>query len=79
MSFGPFSAFYFLFYEMFKGFFVNNDAQSYLKKMKRESEDAVKASHEADIGFFQAMVSSMGAGACASLITNPLDMAKLRM
>ena len=38
MSFGPFSAFYFLFYETLKGYFVQNDAQAYMKKMKRETE-----------------------------------------
>ena len=47
--------------------------------MKRETEDDIQASRKADIGFVQAMVCSMGAGALASLITNPLDMAKLRM
>lgn len=31
-SFGPFSAFYFMFYEYLKGLFVNNDALSYLKR-----------------------------------------------
>ena len=31
-SFGPFSAFYFMFYEYFKGFFVKNDAEAYLKR-----------------------------------------------
>lgn len=72
-SFGPFSALYFLFYEHLKGFFVDNDPQSYLK---RTSEGApVKQ----DISFVQAMLCSMLAGAGASTVTNPLDMAKLRM
>ena len=44
LSFGPFSAFYFLFYETFKGYFVDNDPQTYLKKVKRESEEAIQAS-----------------------------------
>jgi hypothetical protein len=35
-SFGPFSAFYFLFYEYFKGFVVKNDAKTYLKKINKE-------------------------------------------
>jgi hypothetical protein len=39
MSFGPFSAFYFLFYETLKGFVVDNDAKSYIKKMKREDQE----------------------------------------
>jgi hypothetical protein len=29
-SFGPFSAFYFMFYEQFKGMLVKNDPESYL-------------------------------------------------
>ena len=29
-SFGPFSAFYFMFYEHFKGMFISNDPASYL-------------------------------------------------
>jgi hypothetical protein len=33
MSFGPFSAFYFLFYENLKGIFVKNDPETYLKKV----------------------------------------------
>ncbi len=72
-SFGPFSAFYFMFYEYFKGWFVQNDAQAYLERTSETSE--IKQ----EIGFFQSMASSMMAGACASTLTNPLDMAKLRM
>ena len=52
MSFGPFSALYFMFYETFKGFFVANDAQAYLKRMNRKTEEDIKASHKQDIGFF---------------------------
>jgi hypothetical protein len=33
MSFGPFSAFYFLFYENLKGLLVLNDPETYLKKV----------------------------------------------
>jgi len=73
MSFGPFSAFYFMFYEKFKGLVVVNDPESYMKKINRESE--VKQ----DIGFAESMFCSMMAGACASILTNPLDIAKLRM
>jgi len=32
MSFGPFSALYFMFYENFKGLFVRNDPEAYLKR-----------------------------------------------
>ena len=45
-SFGPFSAFYFMFYEHFKGMMVHNDPASYLKRTSESGE--VKA----DIGFF---------------------------
>ena len=79
MSFGPFSALYFLFYENIKGLFVKNDVSSYLNKVKQETEDGKKASHNADIGFFQGMFCSMLAGGAASVMTNPLDMAKLRL
>mmetsp|Transcript_489 Transcript_489/g.479 ORF Transcript_489/g.479 Transcript_489/m.479 type:complete len:239 (+) Transcript_489:164-880(+) len=70
-SFGPFSAFYFMFYEQLKGMVVKNDADTYLQK--------VKESTHVKIGFFQSMFCSMIAGAGASLITNPLDLVKLRL
>ena len=80
MSFGPFSALYFLMYEYFKGMIVINDPKSYLRKVNvRETDVPKKERYEADIGFFQSMFCSMMAGACASLATNPLDMAKLRL
>ena len=72
ISFGPFSALYFMFYEKMKGLFVNNDVDTYLNKVQ-------KGSKESDIGFFPSMFCSMVAGGAASVITNPLDMAKLRL
>ena len=36
-------------------------------------------SHLSDISFGKSMICSMMAGAMASAITNPLDMAKLRL
>lgn len=33
-SFGPFSALYFMFYEHIKGYFVKNDVEKYLNKVK---------------------------------------------
>ena len=72
MSFGPFSALYFLFYENLKGLLVQNDPLSYLARNKEVKK-------EADIGFFGAMFCSMLAGGAASIMTNPLDMAKLRL
>lgn len=70
-SFGPFSALYFLFYEKLKGLVVQNDPNTYLQKVKESSH--------VQIGFFQSMICSMFAGAAASLITNPLDLVKLRL
>lgn len=72
-SFGPFSALYFMFYEYFKGYFVKNDAHAYL------SRTSASAPVKQEIGFVQAMLCGMLAGAFASTLTNPLDMAKLRM
>ena len=52
MSFGPFSAFYFLFYEKLKGLFVSNDVHTYLRKVERRDAASLKASQSQDIGFF---------------------------
>ena len=52
---------------------VKNDPKTYLKKLQKEQEQKV------DIGFFKSMMCSMIAGAGASFLTNPLDMAKLRL
>ena len=78
-SFGPFSALYFNFYETFKGMLVQNDVKSYLTKVKQEGEEGKIKSHSSDIGFFPSMFCSMVAGALASILTNPLDMGKLRL
>ena len=74
MSFGPFSALYFLFYEKLKERAVNFTAEDYRNKMK-QADTAQKQ----EIGFAQAMFCSMQAGILASFLTNPLDMAKLRL
>lgn len=71
LSFGPFSALYFLFYEKLKGLVVHNDPSTYLERVKQKSH--------VEIGFFQSMFVSMIAGAAASLLTNPLDLVKLRL
>jgi hypothetical protein len=78
LSFGPMSAFYFMFYEYFKGFFVRNDAKTYIQRVKKEEMDKLKEM-KLDISFSQSLVCSALAGALASLITNPLDLVKLRM
>jgi hypothetical protein len=77
-SFGPMSAFYFMFYEYFKGFFVRNDAKTYIQRVKKEGIDELK-NVKLDISFTQGMICSAIAGCLASLITNPLDLVKLRM
>lgn len=51
MSFGPFSALYFLFYEYIKGMLVINDPKSYLKKVHQEGEEGIHLSHVQDISF----------------------------
>ena len=58
-----------MFYEHTKGLFVKNDVNTYLTKDGKN----------ADIGFFPSMLCSMVSGGAASIITNPLDMAKLRL
>lgn len=70
-SFGPFSALYFMFYEKLKGMLVDNDAETYLKRVKEKSH--------VEIGFWKSMFCSMIAGAGASFLTNPLDLVKLRL
>ena len=62
-----------------KGLFVDNNVQAYRNKANQFDEEGVKAAHTKDIGFFQSMFCSMVAGSAASISTNPLDMAKLRL
>jgi hypothetical protein len=50
---------------------VKNDVETYLKTVER--------TEKIEIGFFPSMLMSMIAGASAAIITNPLDLAKLRM
>lgn len=79
MSFGPFSALYFLFYEKLKEKAANFTAADYRRKIAQEDEAGKQAAQQQDIGFWSAMFCSMQAGVMASFLTNPLDMAKLRM
>jgi hypothetical protein len=64
-SFGPFSAFYFLFYEQFKAM---------ARRQQRNHDDPLE-----DLPFQSILCCSCSAGALASWITSPLDMAKLRL
>lgn len=60
MSFGPFSALYFMFYEQLKSFSIQ-----------------ISGSHGVSMPFL--IASSASAGALASFLTSPLDLAKLRL
>jgi hypothetical protein len=68
-SFGPFSALYFMFYERFK-VFARERNQIYLTQTRMR---------DADLPFIQLVSCSASAGALASWLTSPLDMAKLRL
>ena len=59
MSFGPFSALYFLFYEKLKEQAVNFTAEDYRKKITQEGEQGKRAAHQQDISFGSAMLCSM--------------------
>ena len=77
MSFGPLSAFYFTFYEYFKGFFVRNDSKYYIEKINKNKSEVELKKH--DISFGQSLICSSISSFLASIITNPLDLIKLRM
>jgi Mitochondrial carrier protein/Mitochondrial 18 KDa protein (MTP18) len=64
-SFGPFSALYFMFYEKFK--------------MWSKHYTETTSSSSTALPFPWIVLSSAGAGALASFLTSPLDMAKLRL
>lgn len=73
-AYGPFSAFYFFFYEHLKTRTLAhlNTANNHNNKTKTENL-------EQTLPFGWALLASASAGAAASLITNPLDMIKLRL
>ncbi|KAL3910673.1 MAG: hypothetical protein SGILL_007600, partial [Bacillariaceae sp.] len=66
-SFGPFSALYFVFYEKFKLW------------SKQYVEQSASNAASTALPFPWIVISSAGAGALASFLTSPLDMAKLRL
>jgi hypothetical protein len=78
MSFGPLSAFYFMFYEYFKGYFVRNDAKAYLQRIHKENLEELKK-HKLDISFSESLVCAALASGLSTVLTNPLDLVKLRM
>ena len=70
-SFGPFSALYFVFYERFK---------LWARQQQQQQLVASRVDTTADnLPFQSVLLCSASAGALASWITSPLDMAKLRL
>jgi hypothetical protein len=69
-SFGPFSALYFVFYERFK---------HWTRERLARNDPTISALNNAEIPFSYTLLSSCSAGALASWLTSPLDMAKLRL
>jgi hypothetical protein len=67
-SYGPYAALYFVFYER-------------MKELSRGClhQDAEKGTNNAELPFLHTVLCSATAGAAASWVTSPLDMAKLRL
>jgi len=72
-SFGPFSALYFMFYEQCK----MRAREHYIGKHDNHSSPVAKA--DGDLPLLYLVACSSAAGALASFLTSPLDMAKLRL
>ena len=78
-SFGPFSALYFVFYERCKLWsreHINRQRQSTDWKQNEDTRIIVE---DGDLPLLYLIACSAGAGALASWLTSPLDMAKLRL
>jgi len=78
-SFGPFSAFYFMFYERCKLW-----STEYLYGQSQDTDTqnnkgSTKRVEGGDLPLLHLVACSAGAGALASWLTSPLDMAKLRL
>lgn len=75
-SFGPFSALYFMFYERFKGV-----AQRHVLSTGGAATTASGKPSDPDVPLPLALqiLTASAAGSAASLVTNPLDLAKLRL
>jgi hypothetical protein len=69
-SFGPFSAMYFVFYERFK---------HWTRERVARNDPTISTFDKVEIPFSYTLLSSCSAGALASWLTSPLDMAKLRL
>jgi hypothetical protein len=79
LSFGPFSGLYFMFYEKIKLWFTYWNTYQAIMKIGREKIENPDIQKMNGLGFFQSMVAGWTAGGLAATITNPLDLAKLRM
>ena len=77
-SFGPFSALYFTFYEQCKTW-----SKEYVHWQNRnidvKNNDNIMSIKDSDLPLVHLVACSAGAGALASWLTSPLDMAKLRL
>ena len=69
-SFGPFSAFYFLFYAKSK---------VWAKQQQQPAVSSTTETEEQQLPFSSIVMCSASSGALASWLTSPLDMAKLRL
>eukprot|EP00555_Chaetoceros_dichaeta_P011909 CAMPEP_0198253624 /NCGR_PEP_ID=MMETSP1447-20131203/4025_1 /TAXON_ID=420782 /ORGANISM="Chaetoceros dichaeta, Strain CCMP1751" /LENGTH=342 /DNA_ID=CAMNT_0043939365 /DNA_START=150 /DNA_END=1174 /DNA_ORIENTATION=- len=84
-SFGPFSAFYFVFYEQMK--LWSRETLVSRRRLLEEQEEgdnsqastSTDRNGEMELPLSYIVASSVGAGAAASWLTSPLDMAKLRI
>ncbi|KAL3785693.1 hypothetical protein HJC23_008726 [Cyclotella cryptica] len=75
-SFGPFSALYFVFYERFKAFARERVQSTLPYDASQTVNDEID---DGNLPFLHLVACSAGAGALASWLTSPLDMAKLRL
>lgn len=79
-SFGPFSALYFMFYEQCK-----YQSREFISRRRNQQKDTTtsidlqKPIKDGDLPLVHLIACSAGAGALASWLTSPLDMAKLRL
>ena len=86
LSFGPFSAFYFMFYEKIKrtslGLYFGTEKGVVSARDGQDvvvDADASGAPPPREVPFLLHMVNSSAASAAASFVTNPLDLVKLRL
>jgi len=77
-SYGPFSALYFMFYERCKSW-----SKEYIHRQSQDIDTQNNGSttrvEDGDLPLLHLVACSAGAGALASWLTSPLDMAKLRL